>query len=240
MESFECERCGASFTRKQHLIVHLQKRTKCFPTVADVNCDDYIIKLKSVTRTRVFPCSVCKQKFARQSDARTHAEVCKNERQTAVSVVPTIPTLPTVPAVPIILTLPTITSTTNNDGGSDKVYEFIQRLHQFIEEQSNKIKVLEEQTDKIKALEEENKQIKKQLADIKNAIVPVVSNNIGNNNNTTINTNTIVNNNYNITINPFGKETMDHIKIEDIVEHVKHYTRTNIKWNTFKMYHTCS
>ena len=82
-----------------------------------------------------------------------------------------------------------------------------------------RLKAFEEENKEIK---EQNKEIKAQLADIKNAIVPIGNNNNNSTINSTMNANTIVNN-YNITINPFGEETMDHIKIEELVELMKHY-----------------
>ena len=45
-KQYKCERCNSNFTRKQALIVHLNKQTRCKPINSDISIEDLLKKIK--------------------------------------------------------------------------------------------------------------------------------------------------------------------------------------------------
>jgi hypothetical protein len=74
-ESLDCKRCGCSFTRKNNLKNHINKKILCDPIVLDISKEDMLNDI-DLLKTR-FICELCNKEFSSKQGKYQHKRTCK-------------------------------------------------------------------------------------------------------------------------------------------------------------------
>ena len=77
---FSCMRCGYKSKHKQCVINHLSRKTKCEPTVEDIDPTELIAKLQHKEyNAKTYDCKYCSTRFNTCSSRARHYKVCKKK-----------------------------------------------------------------------------------------------------------------------------------------------------------------
>lgn len=77
MAEFTCDRCTAVFSRKAHLVRHLQRKTPCNPTASDVDVD--ILLSNHAKPLGNFICEHCNKSFTQNCNRYRHQKICQQK-----------------------------------------------------------------------------------------------------------------------------------------------------------------
>lgn len=79
MASYDCKRCGVSFSLKHHLKQHLQRKNQCLPILSNVVTNLLMNELYEDSN-RVHKCNYCDKAFTCTSSKYRHQRSCKEEK----------------------------------------------------------------------------------------------------------------------------------------------------------------
>lgn len=73
----ECPRCGYTTKYITNFRKHINAKTICTPTIADVSLDDIKTNLMSTKQANTYICDECQKKYASKETLRVHKKKCK-------------------------------------------------------------------------------------------------------------------------------------------------------------------